>query len=226
MNNFSQVQNFYIDRSSSPLQHASAYQAAHVEVIKLDSDAIKFKIRPSFEALTFDEVKISADVNDDAYWRQFARELAIHLIDSLNLVRENHTLDDAQVAYNQVAPAGFMTTAESNGLDKLSYEEIPLPTVENQTDEDYTFDKKRKYAVPGDWLINPIDERIAEKMASAHGLDTHTYNTIIDGRQLDADSKEIIHRLIGSVLVRFKVTFWSLTRCNDIKMFVAYVCQR
>ena len=63
----------------------------------------------------------------------------------------------------------------------------------------------QKYLVPGDWLINPIDERIAEKMASAHGLDTQAYTDIIDGRFLDEKSKEIIHRVIGSILVRFKL---------------------
>ena len=72
--------------------------------------------------------------------------------------------------------------------------EMPMETNDSQ-----------KYMVPGDWLISPIDERIAEKMASAHGLDTATYTEIIDGRFLDGKSKEIIHKLIGSILVRFKL---------------------
>ena len=64
---------------------------------------------------------------------------------------------------------------------------------------------KRNYMIPGDWLLNPIDERVAEKMATAHGLDTDYYNEILDGRFLDSKSKEAIHKLIGAILVRFKL---------------------
>jgi len=39
-------------------------------------------------------------------------------------------LGDTNVAYNQVAPTGYVTEPMSNGLDG-TLEEIPLPQVEN-----------------------------------------------------------------------------------------------
>jgi len=55
--------------------------------MKADPETLKCRIPPSFETMVFDEFKISVDVGDDHYWRQFARELAIHIIDFLGLVQ-------------------------------------------------------------------------------------------------------------------------------------------
>ena len=124
-------------------KHGSAYQAIHIEVVKIDPQVLKIRMSPTFKGTALEEEKFEIDLTNEEYWETFASELAQILLDSLNLPIQDDYSENLEANYNQVAPSPI----ENREIDEEKY---PI--------------------LPGDWLITPIDEHVAEKMATMHGL--------------------------------------------------------
>ena len=107
-------------------KHGSAYQAIHIEVVKIDPEVLKIRMNPTFKGTALEEEKFEIDLEKEEYWETFASELASTLLDSLNLPLQDEYNENMEANYNQVVPSP----------SEISEEKIPI--------------------LPGDWLITPI----------------------------------------------------------------------
>ena len=102
----------------------------------------------------FNPRPVSVDTKDEIYWLLFARELALQMIQFVTLDEDGNYSHAAHS--NQVSP---------DWNDEASW---------NETENSNT--------LPGDWLLTPIEEKVAEKMASMHGLGKYCSIVIINYR--------------------------------------------